>query len=145
MSIRKFLPHREPMLMVDNIIKLGKDFIETTFDIQPSNIFLENNQFSEIGIIENAAQTSSGIVGGPYFEANKSNKKFRVMGYISKIKSIEIYKLPSVNSQLSTKGELLSMHQVGEVFSCEMRCFTYSNNEKIAESYFNLIIHPDKQ
>lgn len=145
MSIRAFLPHREPMLMVDDIIKLKGDFIETTFDINESNIFIENGVLSEIGIIENAAQTSSGIVCGPHFEANESNENYRVMGYISKIKHVDIMKLPPVNSQLNTKGELISKHQVGEMYSCEMKCFTYLNSERIAACFFNLIIHPDQE
>src|SRR5690554_2198792 len=140
MSIREFLPHREPMLMVDDIIKLGDSYIETTFDIKSCNIFLENNFLSETGIIENAAQTSSGIVGGPHFESNKDNKDYKVIGYISRIKSVKIFKLPPVNTLLNTKGEMLSIHPVDEIYNCNMKCETYNNKEKIAESYFNLII-----
>ncbi|HLV43236.1 MAG TPA: hypothetical protein VKY37_13225 [Brumimicrobium sp.] len=143
MNIREFLPHREPMLMVDEIVKLNGDFIETTFNIKECNIFLDNNFLSEVGIIENAAQTSSGIVGGPHFEKNKLNKEYRVLGYISKIKSVKIFKLPSVNSQLITKGEMVSMHKIGDFYNCDMKCYTYLNDERIAENYFNLIIQPD--
>ena len=143
MSIRDFLPHREPMLMVDDIVKLDDSTIETSFLIKNGNIFVEDEHLTETGIIENAAQTSSGIVGGPHFEANKLNKEYRVLGYISKIKSVEIFKLPPVNSQLKTKGEMLSMHQIGDFYNCNMKCYTYLNDERIAESYFNLIIQPD--
>lgn len=143
MSIREFLPHREPMLMVDDIIKLGDNYIETTFNINCDNIFLENNFLCETGIIENAAQTSSGIVGGPHFEANKDNSDYKVSGFISKIKSVKIFQLPPVDSQLNTKGELLSMHKIGDIYSCEMKCFTYLNDVRIAESNFTLIIQPD--
>jgi predicted hotdog family 3-hydroxylacyl-ACP dehydratase len=140
MSIRKFLPHREPMLMVDDILAMDDSFIETNFKIKSCNIFLEDNYLSEIGIIENAAQTSSGIVGRPYFEDNKSNKDFKIMGYISKIKSVKIFKLPPVDALLITRGELISNHHIGDVFNCNMKCNTYIGDEKIAESYFNLII-----
>lgn len=140
MSIREFLPHREPMLMVDDILKMDDTYIETNFKITNSNVFLEDDYLNEIGLIENAAQTTSGIVGRPYFEDNKSKKDFKVMGYISKIKSVKIFKLPPVDSTLITKGELISNHEIEGVFNCNMKCNTYLNEEKIAESYFNLII-----
>jgi predicted hotdog family 3-hydroxylacyl-ACP dehydratase len=140
MSIREFLPHRAPMLMVDDVIKMDESFIETTFKIKRCNIFLENNYLSETGIIENAAQTSSGIVGGPHFEANKEKSDYEVLGYISKIKSVKIFKLPPLGATLKTKGELLSIHPVGDVFNCNMKCHTYIGDERIAESDFNLII-----
>lgn len=140
MSIREFLPHREPMLMVDDIIHLDDTFIETTFKIRSCNIFLEDNFLSETGIIENAAQTSSGIVGRPHFEMNKSDKDYKVMGYISKIRSVEIFNLPPINSVLKTKGELISIHPINDVFNCTMKCDTYLDDIKIAESHFSLII-----
>lgn len=138
--IRDFLPHREPMLMVDEIIHLDDTFIETTFKIKSCNIFLEDDFLSETGIIENAAQTSSGIVGRPHFEVNKSDKNFKVMGYISKIKSVKIFKLPPIHSILKTKGELISIHPVNDIFNCDMKCKTYLDDMEIAESYFSLII-----
>lgn len=140
MSIREFLPHRAPMLMVDDIISFDEKHIETTFKIKTNNIFLEGDFLSEIGIIENAAQTSSGIVGGPHFETNKSNKEYKVYGYISKINSVKIFNLPSVNTLLRTEGEMLSIYPVGDIFNCSMKCNSFVDDEKIAESHFNLII-----
>src|SRR5690554_3312137 len=139
-SIRRFLPHREPMLMVDDVLHLDDNFITTNFEIKEENIFVENGSLSEVGIIENAAQTCSGIVGKPYFDANKENENYKVLGYISRIKSAQIYALPKVNTELITKGELVSLHPVGEIYSCEMKCLTYNEEELIAESNFSLII-----
>ena len=43
-DIRKFLPHRKPMLMVDKQLSLSDTFVETKFLIKRTNIFVEKNQ-----------------------------------------------------------------------------------------------------
>lgn len=139
-SIREFLPHRDPMLMVDDVLKIDEETIETNFLIKENNIFIEDDCLNEVGIIENAAQTCSGIVGWPQFDANKSNKDYNIIGYISKIKSVKIYNLPPIDSILNTKGELISMHAVGDIYNCNMKCFTFHDQQKIAECFFSLII-----
>ncbi|PHR44608.1 MAG: ABC transporter permease [Fluviicola sp.] len=140
-DIRRFLPHRKPMLMVDEITCLNDEEITTTLEILEDNIFLENGALSEIGIIENAAQTSSGIIGRPYFDQNEGDENYSIQGYISKIKSVEIFNLPLLNKTLTTHGRLISSHPVGDIFNCDMICETYCDDVKIAESSFNLIIH----
>lgn len=141
-EIRNYLPHREPMLMVDGVWELEEKHILTFFKIKENNIFLEDGKLSEIGVIENAAQTASGIVGWPHFEANKNNKEYTVAGYISQIRTTEIYTLPPVNAIIVTQGKLISLHQVGDIYNCRMECVTYIEEELIAECNFNLIIQP---
>ena len=139
-DIRRFLPHRKPMLMVDEISHLNDEEITTNLKVLEDNIFVENGVLSEIGIIENAAQTSSGIIGRPYFEANKNDESYSVQGYISKIKRVEIFSLPLINTTIKTHGKLISSHPVNGYFNCDMICETYCDNVKIADSSFNLII-----
>lgn len=141
-NIRQFLPHRKPMLMVDEVIQLDDRYIETNFWIEESNIFNENGLFNAIGVIENAAQTCSGIVGWPYFELNNNDKNYKIDGFIAKIQSAEIYQLPEIKSQIITKGELISMHPIEERYNCKMDCKTYFNHQLIAHSIFTLIIQP---
>jgi predicted hotdog family 3-hydroxylacyl-ACP dehydratase len=140
-DIRRFLPHRKPMLMVDEIIHFNDEEITTNLKILEDNIFIENGVLSEIGIIENAAQTSSGIIGRPYFDQNEGDESYAIQGYISKIKSVEIFDLPLLNKTIITHGRLISSHPVADFFNCDMVCETYCEDQKIAESSFNLIIH----
>lgn len=141
-DIRQFLPHRNPMLMVDDILEMDEDGITTNFYIASDTIFLENNVFSEVGIIENAAQTCSGIVGRPQFEANNYKEGYHVQGFISKIKSFEIHVQPPVNSCIITKGELMAQNKIGTFYNCLMKSSTYYDDNLIASGVFNLIIHP---
>lgn len=139
-DIKKFLPHRKPMLMVDEISHFSDEEITTNLKILEDNIFIENGVLSEIGIIENAAQTCSGIIGRPFFDQNEGDESYSVQGYISKIKSVEIFSLPLLNKTIITYGKLISSYPVADFFNCDMVCETYCDDEKIAESSLNLII-----
>lgn len=141
-KISQFLPHREPMLMVDYVVGLDNESIETNFKIEKENIFIEDGLFNETGVIENAAQTCSGIVGWSHFEDNTYDESYRVEGFISSIQRVEIMSLPPVGSVIQTKGELLSMHKLGDIYHCKMDCKTFLNDEEIAHSIFTLIIRP---
>ena len=91
-DIRKYLPHRKSMLMVDGLKTLTNDFVETEFSIKKNNIFLKNGIFIETGLVENIAQTCSVIAGSSYFNDGDERKenKSEVIGYITAIKSVKI-------------------------------------------------------
>ncbi len=141
-QIGLFLPHRAPMLMVDEIVEIDDQSIKTEFIIKPENIFLQNSKLSEVGIIENMAQTASGIIGKPQFDENAHDKNFRLSGYITRIENIEIFTLPDVNAQLETYGKLVMNHTIGNMFNCKIECKTYQGEKTIAKGFFNLIIRP---
>lgn len=130
------------MLMVDIVTAIDDKSITTNFVIKDDNLFLENGCFNATGVIENAAQTCSGIVGWPHFESNKENKAYKVEGFISKIERVEILAFPPVNSTITTKGQLVSMHQIEDIYNCKMKCQTYLNNKEIAHCNFTLVIRP---
>ncbi len=111
------------MIMVDRLVSLNDTKVKTTLKISPKNIFLENKTFTETGLIENIAQTCSIIVGSSYFPDREKKKEnnAEVIGYISTIKSIEIFNTPTINEVLFSNGELLSRFD-GEDFSmCDMK------------------------
>lgn len=141
-EMSQFLPHRAPMLMVDFVTSLSHETIETTFEIKSDNIFLEGHFFNETGVIENAAQTCSGIVGWPHFEHNMDKEDYRIEGFISKIQKVDIYELPPVNAVIKTKGVLKSMYPLGDIYNCKMDCITSYEGKVIAHSIFTLIIKP---
>ncbi len=141
-DLRKFLPHRKSMLMVDKHLLLTDTIIKTKFLIKETNIFVENNHFLETGLIENIAQTCSIIVGSSYFtdaDADGENNS-DVIGFISAIKYINIYKLPKVTDVLFSEGNLKSRFD-GEGFSiCTMTGKIRCNEELILDCELNLFI-----
>lgn len=141
-DIRQFLPHRAPMLMTQDIIEMDEQSIVTHFKITENNIFQENGCFTEIGLIENAAQTCSGIVGRPQFEAQAFRTDYNIQGFISKIVRFDILDLPKVGDEIVTKGALISQIKIGTFYNCVMQSNTFVQNHLIAKGKFNLIIQP---
>ena len=110
-NIKDRLPHREPMLMIDELTLLTNEKVETKLEIKTDNIFVYNNHFVEAGLIENIAQTCSIIVGSDFFigdDYNKRDELIKVIGFISTIKKTQIMDLPKVGETIYSKGKLVS-------------------------------------
>ena len=127
-NIKNYLPHREPMLMADEILEIDGQSVTTRFYIYDNNIFCKNGKFSESGLIENCAQTCSTITGQNLFE--DKSKTPEVIGFISNIKKIKIHSLPTCNTEITTKAELVS--EFGNI--CNIACKIFSGDELLLEA-----------
>ena len=132
-NIQDYLPHREPMLMVDTILELCHEKVITTFKIQKNNIFLHHNQLQESGLVENMAQTCSSIVGQSFFENDNDTK---IIGFITSIKKINIFSLPNLGTEIITKATLVSQYEN----ICNVSCETFCNDELLGNAEINLFI-----
>jgi predicted hotdog family 3-hydroxylacyl-ACP dehydratase len=141
-NIKNYLPHRPPMLMVDVITDISANHVFTSFEIKPNNIFIENNCFNEMGLIENAAQTCSAIIGQHYFfdENHKELKNVNVVGFIQSIKKINVYRLISIGNQIITKARLISTYNDLDYKLCSIKCETFENDEIIFETELSLML-----
>ncbi len=148
-NIRRFLPHRPPMLMVDHVNELTADMVKTDFVISADNIFIENGEFSEYGLIENAAQTCSTIVAQSYFDSDDLENKDRknVIGFISSIKKIKVVSLPASGQRIETVSRLVSSFATELYNTCTVSCSTYSDDGLLMECELNLFIktEPDEK
>ncbi len=145
-DIKNYLPHRKPMLMVDWISKMNNEIVETTFEIKADNIFVTNNLFSETGLIENAAQTCSSVLGQSYFvDENKQDKiGVEVIGFISAIKTVKIFMLPKVGDTIITKANLISKYVTDDYSLSTLNCKTFNENKLLLEAEINLFIKENK-
>lgn len=141
-DVRKYLPHREPMLMVDKHLELTDSLVRTQFLIKESNIFVNKHLFVESGLIENIAQTCSIIVGSSYFSENDEvgENDSDVIGFISGIKNINIHQLPKVNDVLLSSAILISRFDGNGFSICTMTGEIYSNNVLLLNCELNLFI-----
>jgi len=141
-DIQNFLPHRAPLLMVDLILNLNANFVETTFLIKEDNIFVDKGTFIEAGIIENTAQTCSSIVGKKYFvdENGTENENVSVIGFISALKNVKIYALPKVGDTITTKANLVSKFVGDDYTLCTMSCESLLGEKLLLECEINLFI-----
>jgi len=141
-DIQNYLPHRAPLLMVDLILEIESDFVETIFLIKDNNIFVDKGVFIEAGLIENTAQTCSSIVGKKYFfeEDGTENENVNVLGFISAIKNLKIHELPKVGETIVTKANLVSKFSGDDYTLCTMRCASLVGEKKLLECEINLFI-----
>lgn len=137
-EIRNFLPHREPMLMVDLITYIDDESVETTFLIPEDCIFADNSYFSESGLIENSAQTCSAIVAQTYFSEEKTAVK--LVGFIGGIKKLSIKALPLVNQTLISKARLISKMDTEDFTLCLIQCTIFAEEKILLETEMNLFI-----
>lgn len=146
-DIKTYLPHREPMLMVDMISSMDHETVQTVFEIKPDNIFICDGVFCESGLIENAAQTCSAIVAKDFFvDANNDDKQdVAVIGFISALKTLKIHALPPVGSTITTKATLASQFATEAYTLCTMNCSTFHNDKLLLEGEINLFIQENPQ
>jgi 3-hydroxymyristoyl/3-hydroxydecanoyl-(acyl carrier protein) dehydratase len=140
-EVTKFLPHRAPFLVVDRITFLSSDNISSTFKIPEDSIFLEDNFFSEVGLLECAAQSCSTIVGKPYVEKEASkNEKVQLIGYISSIKKAKIYALAKAGEHIEIRARLISNFEAVDYQLCTMVCDITKKKIKLLSCELNLVI-----
>lgn len=145
-DIKKYLPHRAPMLMVDMILEMDDEKVETIFEIKEGNIFLKNGFLTESGLVENMAQTCSSVVAKDYFiDENKNDKTgVYVVGFISGIKTLKIHSSPKVNDVIFTKAVLVSKFITDSYSLCTMKCESFNKDELLLEGEITLFIQENK-
>ena len=125
------IPQKPPMVMIDRLVFSDDNKTETAFLIREDNIFCENREFREPGLIENMAQTAAARAGArPELAGGEAP-----LGFIGGIRNLKIMAFPETGQEIITRVTVL--HQVfdativlGEVFleneiiaSCELKIF----------------------
>ena len=130
-EILQFIPQRPPIVMVDKLISAADKKTISGFTIKADNIFVENNVFTEPGIIENVAQSAALGVG---YMCSTKNEKIP-LGFIGAVKDLIIIELPATGDELTTEiqvdYEVFEATMItGKVFcsdklmaQCEMKIF----------------------
>ena len=117
--------------MVDRLVEIVDKTTVSTFLIRDENVFCENGEFLEPGLIENMAQTAAAGVGAQPGNVNNDAPN----GYIGGIRNLRITGFPMTGEEITTRVTVL--HKIfdatvvqGEVFldnqviaSCEMKIF----------------------
>ncbi len=114
MNIKKYIPQREPFIMVDKVICATADTFETHFLVKEDMLFLENNCLSEAAVIENIAQTCAAGMG--YYREQHAIEN-NSMGFIGSINKLEVFSHAFVGETISTKVHIL--HQLDNILLIE--------------------------
>lgn len=134
-NILDLIPQRAPIVMVDEFLGIDKNVSRTRFTVYNDNIFVNNGEFSECGLIEHIAQSAAARVGYIF----KSKNLPIPIGYIGSINNFVIYQNPKVGEAINTTIEIIQevfnitliqayCHIDGkEIASCRMKIFLENN------------------
>ena len=133
-DVLRYLPHRPPFVMIDELIATEGWPARSRFTILADNILVNDGCFSESGLVENMAQTAGAAAGIAALSAGEAP----VVGYIGAVKDLKIFALPHIGQTLET--EVIFVHQVMQALivqgivhceglllaSCELKIFLQS-------------------
>lgn len=134
-SIKKLLPHREPMIMVDSLLEFHEGKAIVGFTILKDNLFVSNDELIETGVIEHMAQAAALYNG---FK-NHSKDQTAKTGFIASIKKLQIQKLPQVDDILKTEVSII--HEIMHMSTVKLS--TFINGVEIANAEMNTVLKQD--
>ena len=98
-EILDLIPHRPPMVMIDQLTYSGEKLARGRLFIKVSNVFCHNGQLQEAGLIEFITQTAAAYHGFLQLSAKKRVRH----GFISVIKNLVIHSLPLINTEIQSE------------------------------------------
>lgn len=104
-NVTQLLPHKPPFLLISHLVEMIENRAITQFDIPENHLLVENNHLSEIGCLENLAQTAALSAGYSYFTSLKTDMtQYKApLGYMGSIKKIEMKRLPHISEIIETR------------------------------------------
>lgn len=142
---KKYLPHRHPILMIDKWLNLNNTEVKAIFEIPEDCIFLKDNELQESGLIEHTAQTCSTIIGETIVNSYDNPEDAKpIIGFISNIKKMNIYKLPKAQQQLKSHAKLVARFDTDDYCICTVACEIHCNEVLLMDSVMNLFIQEVK-
>ena len=101
LDIRLLLPQREPILLVDRLLRADGDEAEACFTVCAGNIFLDDEGcLAEPGVLEHIAQSASAFAG---WRAMRAGAERPPVGFIGEVKRFRCHRRPFVGEELHTR------------------------------------------
>lgn len=132
-DISNLIPQKTPFVMVDTLLEFSSEKIVSSYHIIDSNLFIQDNQFLESGLVENMAQTVALHTGYDYFLKGEDAPT----GYIGSIKKVEVFQLPQLNETIFTQA--LILHEFMGVTMVEVNVIN-TKKEMIASAQMKTVI-----
>jgi predicted hotdog family 3-hydroxylacyl-ACP dehydratase len=132
-NVRELLPQQGKFVMIDWLRHIDETSVVSSMTVDKDNIFVDDDIFSESGIIENIAQTAAARMGyiGKYID-----KKGVRIGVIGEIKNLVIERCPHIGEELTTSVEITA-----EIFSTLMiQAKVNIDNELIAHGSMKIAL-----
>lgn len=131
-NVLNIIPQKPPFVMIGKLLHWDEKLTRTSFLVNEDNVFVENGELREPGLIENIAQTAAAGAG---YKA-KLNGTTVAVGYIGAIKNLVIFAMPKINDELIT--EVIIEDQVFDVTIISGK--SWCNKKLIAQCEMNIFI-----
>jgi 3-hydroxymyristoyl/3-hydroxydecanoyl-(acyl carrier protein) dehydratase len=131
-NILELIPQREPMVMVDEFLGMGEAVSKTRFTVREDNLFVDNGQLSECGLIEHIAQSAAARIGYIF----KSKNEPVPIGYIGSVNDFIFSRAVKLGETIETTVKVLQ--EVLNITLIEARC--YINDKEVASSKMKIFI-----
>ena len=100
MDIKKLIPQRSPIMMVDELLCVNGDEATCQLTVRPDNFFIDDDGLmAEPGLIEHIAQSASAFACHRAIEAGATEPP---VGYIGEVKNFHLYHRPAIGDVLIT-------------------------------------------
>lgn len=135
-DIKKLLPQRAPILMVDELQDVNGEEAHTSFTVRPDNLFLdEEGRLEAGGLIEHIAQSASAFAG---YRARLAGAVEPPVGYIGEVKNFRCHHRPQTGDELRTTIRLEAEAGGVILLSGETR----TGEKTVAETQMKIFIQP---
>ena len=135
-NIESLLPQSAPFVMIDKLLYSDETITRSGLFVKESNIFVENGEFKEPGLIENIAQTVAARAG--YISQMENNPV--LVGYIGSVNDLQINALPKTGDDLVT--EITIKNQIFDVTIISGKIFC--NEKLMAQCQMKIFINKAK-
>lgn len=131
-EIHRLIPQRPPIVMVDKFYGIEDNQSFSGLTITADNIFCQDGEFQEPGIIEHIAQSAAARIGYLYQQLNEPVP----LGFIGSVDKLKIHHLPKVGNKLHTTITI-----VQELFDITLiSAETTADNTLIAECKMKIFL-----
>jgi len=141
-KIEELIPHRAPIICVDEVVVVDDLTATTSYKVKSDSIFFSKNNFSELGLLENAAQTSFVFLN--FFFKNSNDQLLKEnsdsIGFISNISSMEIHFLPKLDEELITCTQTELVYDSENLKICNVKAQTIVNEKIAFEAEMKMIL-----
>ena len=102
-DIKCLLPQEEPFIAIDRLIKFTENSATTETSIKPESLFVEKEEMTACGMLENIAQTCAAHIG--YYDRYIANSEIE-NGVIAAVRRFDINRLPRMGEIITTEIQI---------------------------------------
>lgn len=118
-DIWDLIPQRDPVRMVDRLLRADDDSAEACLTVRAGNFFLDDDGLlAETGVMEHIAQSASAFVG---WRERQKGATSAPLGFIGEVKKFRCHRRPAVGEELHSVITLLTEFDRILVIAAETR------------------------